>query len=140
MSWQPGDCPAAGDPARRAAGRYDAVAAASALALAAFGVVMVGSSSIAIAEGKGSGPFYYLIRHVMFLGMGAVLAHGADAHARWTARAPQPVAAAGVLVLLLLAVFVPGLGRRVNGARRWINLGVFLNFQVVEAVKLMLIV
>jgi cell division protein FtsW len=34
---------------------------------------------------------------------------------------------------------VPGLGRRINGARRWLNLGV-TSFQAVEAVKLMLIV
>src|SRR3546814_6094407 len=34
-------------------------------------------------------------------------------------------------VVLLLAVFVPGVGQSVNGARRWINLGLY-NFQVVE--------
>src|SRR3546814_11039053 len=42
-------------------------------------------------------------------------------------------------VVLLLAVFVPGVGQSVNGARRWINLGLS-NFQVVEAVKLLYIV
>jgi cell division protein FtsW len=36
-------------------------------------------------------------------------------------------------------VFVPGVGRTVNGARRWLNLGVS-NFQAVEAVKLLYIV
>ena len=41
--------------------------------------------------------------------------------------------------LLLLLVFVPGLGVRVNGAKRWVNL-VVLRFQVVEAVKVMYIV
>ncbi|MCB1570463.1 MAG: FtsW/RodA/SpoVE family cell cycle protein, partial [Xanthomonadales bacterium] len=39
----------------------------------------------------------------------------------------------------LLLVFVPGIGMRVNGARRWINLGVS-GFQSVEIVKLILIV
>ena len=42
-------------------------------------------------------------------------------------------------VVLLLLVFVPGLGVRVNGARRWLDF-VVLNFQAVEAVKLLLIV
>jgi cell division protein FtsW (lipid II flippase) len=42
-------------------------------------------------------------------------------------------------IILLLLVFVPGLGLRVNGARRWIRLG-FAGFQSVEAVKLMFIV
>jgi cell division protein FtsW len=42
-------------------------------------------------------------------------------------------------VLLLLMVFVPGLGHTVNGSARWIRLGL-LNFQAVEAVKLMVII
>ncbi|WP_460444345.1 FtsW/RodA/SpoVE family cell cycle protein, partial [Amycolatopsis magusensis] len=40
---------------------------------------------------------------------------------------------------LLIAVFIPGLGDEVNGARRWINLGVS-SFQAVEAVKLLYII
>jgi cell division protein FtsW len=38
-----------------------------------------------------------------------------------------------------LLVLVPGLGHSVNGSTRWIRLG-FFNFQVVEAVKLMVII
>ncbi|WP_251258423.1 FtsW/RodA/SpoVE family cell cycle protein, partial [Enterobacter hormaechei] len=41
--------------------------------------------------------------------------------------------------VLLLAVFMPGLGSTVNGARRWINLGIS-KFQTVEAVKVLYIV
>src|SRR4029077_8227736 len=41
--------------------------------------------------------------------------------------------------VLLLLVFVPGIGLRVNGARRWIHLGIS-GFQSVEAMKLFLIV
>ncbi len=39
-----------------------------------------------------------------------------------------------IALLLLVAVFVPGLGRSVNGARRWVTLG-FMNLQVSEVVK-----
>ena len=42
-------------------------------------------------------------------------------------------------IILLLLVFVPGLGMRINGARRWIRLG-FVGFQSVEAVKLLFII
>jgi cell division protein FtsW len=42
-------------------------------------------------------------------------------------------------VLALLLVFVPGLGHTVNGSARWVRLGV-MQFQVVEAVKIMFIV
>src|SRR3990167_4433566 len=40
--------------------------------------------------------------------------------------------------VLLLAVLIPGIGRVVNGSRRWIHLG-FISLQVSEAVKLMAI-
>ena len=42
-------------------------------------------------------------------------------------------------VVLLLMVFVPGLGVSVKGAHRWVNLGVS-NFQVVEVVKVFFII
>lgn len=38
-------------------------------------------------------------------------------------------------VLLLIAVFVPGVGRKINGASRWIPLGI-LNLQVTEVMKI----
>ena len=42
--------------------------------LATFGIVMVASSSIAVAEGEGLSPYYYLLRHLVFLCMGLGLA------------------------------------------------------------------
>lgn len=119
-------------------GRVDALLLFAACALAAFGLVMVSSSSIAIAEGEGESPFYYVMRHATFLGIGLTLATGMllvplavlERHSRLFLLAA---------VLLLLAVFIPGIGKRVNGALRWIDFRV-LTFQAVEAVKLLLIV
>lgn len=119
-------------------GHYDSWLMAVSCVLACIGVVMVGSSSIAIAEGLEVGPFYFLIRHIVSLAIGLVLAG-------WVMRTELKVVEQRsqllllVCVVLLLAVFVPVLGRSVNGARRWINLGVS-NFQAVEAVKLFFIV
>ena len=119
-------------------GRYDPWLLAAALALAGLGVVMVASSSIAIGEGLGVGPFYFLTRHLVFLGIGIGLAF-------WAMRTElKTVEQYNQLLLLacfglLLAVFIPGLGSSVNGARRWLNLGVS-KFQAVEAVKLLYIV
>lgn len=45
-----------------------------------------------------------------------------------------------VSLLALLLVLVPGLGRTVNGARRWINLPVVSSFQPSELTKIGLIV
>jgi cell division protein FtsW len=44
-----------------------------------------------------------------------------------------------VAFIMLLAVFVPHLGMKLNGARRWLNL-IVTSFQPVEAVKLILVV
>ncbi|MEO7149411.1 MAG: putative lipid II flippase FtsW [Rhodanobacteraceae bacterium] len=119
-------------------GRYDPWLLAAAIALAAFGVVMVASSSIAVADGQHIGEFYYLKRHVMFLALGAALA---CALMRIELRLMEKYAF-GLMLLafaLLLAVFVPHFGMRINGARRWINLDV-IGFQPVEAVKLVLVI
>jgi cell division protein FtsW len=119
-------------------GRYDPWLLGVSIALACFGVVMVASSSIAIGEGLGVGPFYFLERHVLFLAAGVALAAWAmrtelktiEQHGQWLLLA---------CFVLLLLVFVPGIGVSVNGARRWLNLGL-ANFQAVEAVKLLYIV
>ncbi|TWT17538.1 putative lipid II flippase FtsW [Luteimonas marina] len=119
-------------------GRYDGWLLAIVATIAAFGVVMVASSSIAVAVNHGEGPFYYLVRHVVFLAVGIVLcAVVMRTDLKLVEKYPQALLA--LCVLLLLLVFVPGLGHTVNGARRWINLGVS-NFQVVEAVKILYLV
>ncbi|MEP6939711.1 MAG: putative lipid II flippase FtsW [Rudaea sp.] len=119
-------------------GRYDIGVIVAAGALATFGVVMVASSSIATADTQHLGPFYFVIRHLVFLSLGVVLALVlARTELEWFER--NAFGLLLVAVVLLLLVFVPGLGVRINGARRWIRLGV-LGFQSVEAVKLLFIV
>lgn len=116
-------------------GKYDIGLIVLAGALAAFGLVMVASASIAISPG---GPFHYAMRHVVFLALGiglAILVMRTELE--WFER--NAFLLLLVAVLLLLLVFVPGLGVRINGARRWIRLGI-ANFQSVEAVKLFFIV
>ena len=119
-------------------GRFDPWLVGATLALACLGVVMVGSSSIAIAEAHGQGPFHFLSRHVVLLLVGAGLA-------AWVMRTElKSVEQHDRLLLLgcfaaLVVVFAPGIGHTVNGAQRWIGFG-GQTFQVVEAVKLMYIV
>ncbi|MHB8571310.1 MAG: putative lipid II flippase FtsW, partial [Metallibacterium sp.] len=47
-------------------GHYDRWLLLAIVGLAAFGIVMVASASIAIADGSHLGPFFYLKRHLMF--------------------------------------------------------------------------
>jgi cell division protein FtsW len=119
-------------------GRYDPVLLLVTLALAGLGVVMVASSSIAIAEGLDVGPFYFLTRHLVFLAIGGGLAWGLMRMELKIVEKYSHLLLA-MCFLMLLAVFLPGIGRTVNGAQRWINIGI-AGFQAVEAVKLMFII
>jgi cell division protein FtsW len=115
-------------------GRFDPWLLGAMLALASLGVVMVASASIY----QHGNPFYYLIRHGMFLVAGAGLAWWVTRTELKSIGARNHLLLLGCVVLLLM-VFVPGLGVSVKGAHRWINLGVS-NFQVVEVVKVFFIV
>ncbi len=112
----------------------------SALLLAAFGLVMVYSASIAMAEAErftGFRSHYFLARHGLYLAVG-VLA-GAMAFKvplrYWQAAAPWLFMAG---VGLLVALLIPGIGREVNGARRWIAIGP-ATFQPSEVMKLLVV-
>ncbi|MGY0613189.1 MULTISPECIES: putative lipid II flippase FtsW [unclassified Luteimonas] len=119
-------------------GRFDPWMLGAVFGLGALGIVMVGSSSIAVGEELGVGPYYFLIRHVVFMALGAALAFWAmRTELKTIERFDRLLLVACFLALLL--VFVPGIGSSVNGAQRWINLGVS-KFQAVEAVKVMYIV
>ena len=109
-----------------------------ALMLLAIGVVMVGSASVAIAENQGVSTYYYLSRHLIYITLGVLLALMFRViPVAFLERLSRPMML--LSALLLLAVLIPGIGHTVNGSTRWIRLG-FVNFQVVEAVKLMVII
>lgn len=107
------------------------------LALLTIGAVMVASASIAVAENAVNDPFYYFKRHIIFIGLGVLFgAMVMNIPSPWMNRLSRPALILGVLSLVL--VLIPGIGVEVNGARRWINLGIS-RFQVVEAIKLAMI-
>lgn len=105
--------------------------------LLSLGLVMVYSSSIATAEGSkalGYQAGYYLVRHGIFIVVG--LAAGLFAFQvpiqLWQHYAPYLFMLGGVLLVLVL---MPGIGREVNGSRRWLSLFV-INLQPSELMKL----
>jgi cell division protein FtsW len=116
---------------------YDRSLAWAALLLSAVGLVMVYSASIEIAATSrytGDNEAYFLVRQALFLAA-AVLAATVVflIPARLWQKAAPWLFAGGVLLLVL--VLVPGIGREVNGARRWLNLRAF-NIQPSELMKL----
>jgi cell division protein FtsW len=116
---------------------YDRSLAWAALLLMAIGTVMVYSASIATAEAArhtGANSAFYLLRHAAFLGvsLAAAIAVFLVPVRFWQAGAPLLFVAC---VALLVLVLVPGIGREVNGARRWIDFGA-LTLQPSELMKL----
>lgn len=117
--------------------RYDLVILLMAVALTCFGVVMVYSASSVMATKKFHDGFYFLKRQGIYalLGFGVmVLAMRID-YRQWREYA-VPILL-GCLVLLLL-VFIPGIGGAAKGASRWIRFPGF-NFQPSELAKIALI-
>jgi len=109
----------------------------SAVGLLLLGLVMVYSASIAIAEGSrftGYQSHYFVMRHAVFLavGLGAGLVAFQLPMARWQQLAPALFVAG---VVLLIVVLIPGIGREVNGAQRWLSRGP-INLQPSELMKI----
>ena len=118
--------------------QYDLPLLIAIAVLLGVGLVMVGSASISIADRQLGAPFYYLLRQMVYVGVGVSLAFVAvqTPLEMWERNGPLLLM---VTLLLLLAVLIPGVGRTVNGSTRWLSLIVF-NLQVSELVKLALIV
>lgn len=106
--------------------------------LLALGLTMVYSASFVFAEKRFGSPTFFLERHCVYLLAGCfAMSVGAlwDYHrlARWW---PWLLALA---IVVLAGVLVPGVGERINGARRWYRLGSF-TFQPSEMAKPLLII
>lgn len=107
------------------------------LLLLGFGLVMVYSASIALAEadkGFGHNSTYFLVRHAIFLIVGlfaGLIAFQIPTKA-WQKMAPTLFL---IGLALLILVLIPHIGREVNGSRRWIPL-IFITLQPSELMKL----
>ncbi len=113
----------------------------SAIFLLSLGLVMVYSASISIAEaGRGTNgqPAYFLVRHGGYLAVGLLAGLIAfQVPMRLWEKYSFHLFLLGLLFLIL--VLIPGIGREVNGSRRWISLLV-VNFQPSEFMKLAMVI
>lgn len=89
--------------------------------LTTIGVVMLTSTGAYAQDAKGN-PTYYLTHHLTWLGVGVVLCVAAALiDYRWMEKRWW-LFYAGAAVLLACC-FVPGIGKRIHGSRRWLSLG-----------------
>ena len=104
--------------------------------LVLLGTVMVYSASITLADGKkysNYSSFHFLIRHLFSLGVAVVA--GVLVY-QFPTKVWDRIALLLFIftVILLIAVLIPGVGKAVNGSRRWISFGI-MNFQPSELMK-----
>jgi cell division protein FtsW len=100
--------------------------------------VMITSASSEVAAALSGNTLYHMIRHLFYLviGLGACLATLLVPMSVWQQNGARLLIAAFVLLILVL---VPGIGREVNGASRWIGFGIF-NVQPSELAKLFTVI
>jgi cell division protein FtsW len=117
--------------------RPDYLLLASTIALLVLGTLMVYSASFVVAHNEFNDDAYFLVRQLMWIGVGGVgllLAMRID-YRRWRwLSLPIMFACIGLLVLVL----VPGIGTSNYGAVRWIRLGP-VQLQPSEIAKLAII-
>lgn len=117
--------------------RSDAMLMAAAAMLLFWGLIMVASASVAVAERHTGVPFHYFYRQLAF----AVLGLGVGAVVFQIPMKTWEDSGFSLLVfalLILVIVFLPGIGREVNGAQRWIDLGP-VNLQASEPARFCLV-
>ncbi len=111
---------------------------AGCLGLLGLGLVMITSASSEVAAALSGNSLYHMIRHLFYLvlGLGFCVATMLVPMSVWQRNGARLLIAAFVLLILVL---IPGIGREVNGASRWIGFG-FFNVQPSELAKLFTVI
>ena len=123
-------------PTRSRMMEYDQPLLWAVLILVTLGLVMVYSASIALPDGPKYAKYstsHFLVRHGISIAIAftvGICAFKVPLKV-WDRLAPAIFALA---FIMLIFVLIPGIGKGVNGARRWIPLGI-TNFQPSELMK-----
>ena len=100
--------------------------------LLALGIVMLYSAGMAQTGAR------YLTKQLIWGGLGIFVCFCAAAiDYRWLKKLAWPLF--GITLVLLILVLIPGVGIKINGARRWFDLGP-MNFQPSELAKITLLI
>ena len=108
------------------------------LALTTIGIVMIYSSSFFYAERFYGSPYFFIVRQIIALivGIVAILFSIRFPYQRYQKLVPYLMA---ITLLVMILVLIPGIGKQVGNARRWIRFFVF-GFQPSELLKFTLII
>ncbi len=111
---------------------YDRMLFTLAMALLAFGFVMVTSASLPTAERLTGNPFYFAIRHGIYIviSLAVMLATLRVPSNSWNQQSGKLLLLGLIMLLMVLVI-----GHEVNGSQRWIKVGP-ITFQAAEVAKL----
>lgn len=126
-----------GKPVSKPISLYDKWLIAAILCLLVIGLTMVASSSVMVSTKYFHQPFHFLMKQAIYLSAGLVfglIILRIDS-STWE-RISMPMLL--VCLVMLLIVLIPGIGRSVNGSRRWLALGP-IGIQVSEMAKVAMI-
>ncbi len=118
--------------------RYDKPLMVVILILSLFGLLAVFNASVVSAFRDFGDPYYFIKNQSVFLFLGiglALVVSRFNYHRLYKLAIPLLF----ITLILLLAVFIPGIGIHVLGAKRWVNLG-FFSVQPTEIAKLTLVI
>ncbi len=115
----------------------DAPLMVAAVALLATGLVMVASASVAVAEKSTGVPLYYFYKQFSYALIGLMLG-GLAFSVPMRAWEQSGFWLLAFACFLLVIVLIPGIGIKVNGARRWLDFGAF-RLQASEPARLALV-
>ncbi len=119
---------------------YDKTLLFAILSLLIVSVVMVYSSSSVVALRTYDDPAFFMKRQILWALVGlAALAAAMHVDHRLLGDQRIVIGLVAVSLLLLAATLVPGIGKTINGSRRWLRFGM-LSFQPSEFAKFTLVV
>lgn len=118
--------------------KIDLILLGAGFILLMIGMVMVSSASIAIADDQHGDPFFFLKKQFLAALIGCCAAFiGMVIPIRTWKNLSLPLLLLGITLLII--VFIPDIGRTVNGSTRWISVA-GINFQVSEPARLCLLI
>ena len=106
--------------------------------LTLLGILFVFDASVAEAFRTFNNQYHFLKQHLIWAILGIIIMFLASLiPLSWWKKLSKPIFISGLILLIM--VFIPGIGRELNGAHRWIFLG-NLRFQPIEPFKIALII
>ena len=104
------------------------------VALLSIVMIMITSATLDYALDQKSNPYYFITKHLIYFSMGIVLA-AIISKIKLSFYYDYGKYFLLFSFIISLIIFIPGLGKEINGAKRWLDLG-FITIQVSEVSRL----